>query len=77
MGNMTLSIPKELQFEMKRFSDIRWSEVARKAIAARVETLKIAEKLAEKSQLKGKDIEKFNDKVKNQAGRNFPDENNN
>jgi len=34
--NITLSIPEEVYVEMKRRPDIRWSEVARQAIAERI-----------------------------------------
>ena len=32
MPNITLSIPEELYRKMKKYSEVRWSEVARKAI---------------------------------------------
>ena len=32
MGNMTLSIPDDMQKEMKSFSEVKWSEIARRAI---------------------------------------------
>jgi metal-responsive CopG/Arc/MetJ family transcriptional regulator len=31
--NITLSLPEEIYRKMKRYSEIRWSEVIRKAIA--------------------------------------------
>lgn len=34
---MTLAIPEELHKKMKQMSEIRWSEVARKAIEKRIE----------------------------------------
>ena len=36
MPNMTLSIPKELYFKMKRFPEFKWSEVARQAFEQRI-----------------------------------------
>ncbi len=36
MANMTLSIPDGLHKKMKKFSEVKWSEVARKAIEKRV-----------------------------------------
>lgn len=71
MGNMTLSIPKETQDEMKHFSEIKWSEVARKAIIEKIETLKMAEALAQKSKLTQKDVEEFNKRIKSLAGKKF------
>ncbi|MFW6014508.1 MAG: hypothetical protein ACOCQG_05005 [Candidatus Nanoarchaeia archaeon] len=67
MGNMTLSIPNEIQDDMKQFSEVKWSEVARKAIVEKLETLKLAESLAKKSKLTKKDVEDFNKKIKSSA----------
>ena len=69
MGNITLSIPHEVHEEMRHFSEIKWSEVARKAIVERLEKLKLAEKLANKSKLTKKDVEEFSKKIKANAMR--------
>ena len=74
MGNMTLSIPDTVQEEMKHFSEIKWSEVARKAIIERLETLHLAERLAKKSKLSTKDVEEFSKKIKSSATRRFLNE---
>lgn len=71
MGNLTLSIPDTVQKEMKHFSEIRWSEVARKAIVERIERLKLSERLASKSRLTHEDIEEFNKKIKFSARKRF------
>lgn len=71
MGNMTLSIPNDIQDEMKLFSEVRWSEVARKAIVEKIETLKLAETFAKKSELTQKDVDDFNKKVKSLAKKRF------
>ena len=73
MGNMTLSIPDEVQKEMKQFSEIKWSEVARKAIQERLETLQLAEKLAKKSKLSAKDVEDFSRRITASATKRFLD----
>jgi len=36
---MTLSIPEELHKKMKQMSEIRWSEIARKAITEKINGL--------------------------------------
>ena len=74
MGNMTLSVPDDLQAEMRQFSEVKWSEVARKAFASRVETLKLADKLASKSRLTEKDVEEFSKKIKKSATKRALDE---
>ncbi len=73
MANITLSIPDEVQKEMKHFSEVRWSEVARKAILERLETLRLAERLAKKSKLTEKDINDFSKKIKSAVAKRFLD----
>ena len=63
MTNMTLSIPEELHKKMKQFSEVRWSEVARKAIEQRINDLEIMEKIASKSKLTKKDAEEISKKI--------------
>ena len=64
MGNITLSMPDEIQKEMKEFSEVKWSEIARRAIIERLTLLKRAEELAKKSKLTEKDAKEFSDKIK-------------
>lgn len=71
MGNITLAIPDEVHEEMKHFSEVRWSEVARKAIIEKLDALLIAEKLAKKSKLTESDIREFSKKIKAQATKRF------
>ena len=71
MGNMTLSIPNEVRKEMKQFSEVKWSEVARKAIIERLGTLRMAEELAKKSKLTESDVEQFSRKIKSLAAKRF------
>jgi len=71
MGNITLSIPEEVHKEMKHFSEVKWSEVARKAIIEKLETLRMADKLAKKSKLTEKDVEEFSEKIKSLATKRF------
>ncbi len=63
MVNITVSIPPELCEKMKRHSEVKWSEVVRKALASYVDRLDIVEggvvpmkKLAKKLQDSGVDI---------------------
>jgi len=71
MGNITLSVPDNIHKQMKHFSEVRWSEVARKAIVERLELLQLAEKLAQKSKLTEEDVKAFNKKVKSSATKRF------
>ena len=71
MGNITLSVPDNIQKQMRRFSEIRWSEVARKAIVEKVEALILAERLAQKSTLTKHDVDQFSKKIKSLASKQF------
>lgn len=68
-----MSMPGELQEEMKQFSEVKWSEVARKAIKERLEILQLAEKLAKKSKLSAKDVEIFSRRITASATKRFLD----
>jgi len=63
MSNITLSMPNDVHLQMKEFSEVRWSEVARKAIIEKLETLRMAESLAKKSKLTEKDVQNFSKKI--------------
>jgi len=41
MPNITLSIPKEVYEKMKKYKEVKWSEVARRAIVEYLEKLNI------------------------------------
>ena len=71
MGNITLSVPENIHKEMKQFSEVKWSEVARKAIIEKIEALRLVESLAKKSKLTEKDVEEFTKKIKSEATRRF------
>lgn len=71
MGNVTLSVPDEIHEQMRHFSEVKWSEVARKAFIDKIETLKLAEKLSKKSKLTEKDVKEFSTKIKASATKGF------
>ncbi len=64
MTNITLAIPDDLHEKMKKHSEIRWSEIARKSIAKKVEMLEMIDKLAQKSKLTKKDVDDISNKIK-------------
>ncbi len=64
MPNITLSIPQDLHEIIKRHREIRWSEIARVAIVDQTKKLELMDKIASKSKLTVKDIEKINKKIK-------------
>ncbi|MFH1181330.1 MAG: hypothetical protein V1702_00050 [Candidatus Woesearchaeota archaeon] len=71
MTNITLSVPEEVHKEMKQFSEVKWSEVARKAIIERLKMLRMADKLAERSKLTKQDVEEFDKMIKSAAAKRF------
>ena len=71
MANITLSVPENIHKQMKHFSEVKWSEVARKAIIERLEVLLLAEKLAQKSKLTEKDVRDFSKKIKSLSSKRF------
>ncbi len=71
MTNMTLSIPEELHKKMKQMSEIKWSEVARRAIEERINDLEVMNKIAFKSKLTKKDVDEISKKIKRAAAKRF------
>ena len=68
---MTLSIPDELHKKMQKFFELRWSEIARRAIQQRVDDLEAMEKIASKSKLTQKDVNEISKKIKSSAAKRF------
>lgn len=64
MVNMTLAVPEELSRMMKKHSEIKWSEIARKAMWEHAHRLELMEKLVAKSTLTMKDAFEISEKVK-------------
>ena len=73
---MTLSIPEELHKRMKKFSELRWSEIARKAIEERINDLETMEKIVSKSKLTKKDADEIAEKIKRAAALRFNEHSN-
>jgi hypothetical protein len=74
MPNITLSIPEELHKKMKQMSDIRWSEIARRAIEQRMNDLETLNRLASKSKITDKDIDEISKKIKRSAALRFDED---
>jgi len=51
MPNMTFSVPEELHREIRKHKDVRWSEIARRALAREVNRLRIYDRLLAHSEL--------------------------
>lgn len=59
MANMTIAIPEGLHGRMRELSEIRWSEVARKAFEEKVDEIELVERIAKRSKLTEKDVEEL------------------
>ncbi len=59
-----MAVSNEIYERMKEYPEIRWSEVARKAIEERLALLDALNAIASKSKLTEKDVEELAEKVK-------------
>lgn len=64
MANITLAVPEDLHRIIKAHKEIRWSEIARKAMWDYARKLELLDKLTKKSKLTEKDVEKLDVKIK-------------
>jgi predicted CopG family antitoxin len=56
---------------MKALSEVRWSEVARRAIEERANDLEVMNRIASKSKLTKKDVKEISEKIKRAAANKF------
>ena len=71
MVNMTIAIPDDLHDKMRRHAEIKWSEIARRAIREYVEKLERLDRLTAKSRLKEEDIDELDHKVKRGLAKHY------
>jgi hypothetical protein len=69
MPNMTFSLPDELHREIRRHKDIRWAEIARRALAREVNRLHIYDRLLAKSQLTEEDAVELGRSIRKRGSR--------
>ncbi|MBC7129157.1 MAG: hypothetical protein H5T45_05450 [Thermoplasmatales archaeon] len=69
MTNITLSIPDELKKKMEKYSEIKWSQIARKAIEEKIRELELLDKLTKDSKLTEKDVEEIDRFIKGEIAR--------
>ena len=55
MTNMTLAIPEHIKVVMRKHSEIRWSKIARDAIAEKVRELEMLDEFLAKKRLEEKE----------------------
>ena len=64
MTNITLHIPDNVYELMKRHKEVRWSEVARRAIVDYTNKLKLLDRMVENSAVSLDDVMKLDENVK-------------
>ena len=64
MPNITLSIPQELYEIMKKHKEIKWSEIARKALWDYAKKLELLDAFLSTSELTEEDVAKLSTKIK-------------
>ena len=64
MPNMTLSISKELHQIVKHHNEIKWSEIARRAMWEQARKVQLMDKLTENSEFTEEDVAFLDHKVK-------------
>ena len=63
MANITLSLPDEIYQKLKLHPEIRWSEIARRAIIQYLEDLELMEKLTSESRLSEADVQELSEMI--------------
>ena len=69
MANITLSVPDGLKKKMEKYPEIKWSQVARKAIEEKIKDMELLDKLTEKSKLTKKDAEEISKIIKEEMAK--------
>lgn len=64
MVNVTFAVPEELHRIMRQHPEIRWGEIARRALWEYARKLELMDRIASKSQLTEKDVEEIGSMVK-------------
>jgi predicted house-cleaning noncanonical NTP pyrophosphatase (MazG superfamily) len=62
--NVTFAVPEELHEIMRRHPEIKWSEIARKAMWEYAQKLELMERIVSGSRLSEKDVLELDKKVK-------------
>ena len=76
MPNMTLAVPNELHAVVKKHKEIKWSEIARKAMWEQARKLELMDAITKKSKLTNKGVLEIDEKVKAGLLKRYLNENN-
>ncbi len=67
MTNITIAVPAELHAKMKGLTEVRWSEIARKAFEDKIRDYEIIDAFAKHGKFTQKDVEEFADLIDKRA----------
>lgn len=71
MVNVTFAVPEELHEIMRRHPEIKWSEIARKAMWDYARKLELMERIVSGSRLSERDVLELDEKVKTGLRRKY------
>ena len=71
MPTMTLSLTEDLHELIKKHNEIKWSEIARRAMWEYARKLELLDRLMEKSELTEKDVMEIDKDIKTSLGRHY------
>jgi len=71
MVNVTFAVPEELHEIMRRHPEIKWSEIARKAMWEYAQKLELMERITSKSRLSERDVLELDKKVKAEVAKKY------
>jgi len=69
--NVTFAVPEELHEIMRRHPEIKWSEIARKAMWEYAQKLELMERIVSESRLSGEDVLELDKKVKAEVSEKY------
>jgi len=69
--NVTFAVPEELHEIMRRHPEIKWSEIARKAMWEYAQKLELMERITRESRLSEKDVLELDKKVKAEVSNKY------
>jgi len=69
--NVTFAVPEELHEIMRRHPEIKWSEIARKAMWEYAQKLELMERITSESRLSEKDVLELDKKVKMEVSEKY------
>ena len=71
MPNVTIRVPDDLKAEMDDHPEINWSEVARESMREYLRKLRVAEEIADESQLTEGEAEELGEAVKHAVAEHY------